>query len=317
MKSAYIAGILALSLGFSAQAFAKDINSIDILDGNFSAIGTVDLDKLIANKMIDEVIKGQEGTFEKDMAFLKEAGINYKKDIDMITFAVTDDGHGCIVADANKDITESLDKLIMSNSSNVVKSEYNGVALYTDSDASYALLSARRVIACDNKIDIKPSIDNAKSDKPKTLKARNSTLNGMYALTSSSADIRIAGNMSKKLRKQVASYKLDAMEGEGALKVEDINNAALSIGFSKGLEIKAVARMKSNDVAVAGAGILNAYASTFLAAPELKEMGLDFLAKSVSVSSEKADIKGSIILNNDQLNALIALGLTAMSGAAK
>ena len=311
MKSAYIAGILALSLGISAQAFAKDVNSIDLLEGKFSAIGTIDLDKLVANKIISNTLNQQKDSFAQDMAFLKEAGIDYQKDIDMVTIAATDDGKGCFVVDANKDIAAAVDKLITSNSANAVKSEYKGVVVYKDSDASYAIISPKRVIACDNAIDLKPSIDNAFSANPKTLKARNSTLNSMYALTSSSADIRIAGSMSKKLRKMVASYQLDAMEGEGSLKVEDINGAALSISFAKGLDVKAVARMKAENLAVAGADILNAYTSTFLeaSAPSLKEMGLDFLSKSLSISSEKSDIKAGIKFNNDQLKKLIEFGL--------
>lgn len=313
MKKSFIAGLIALSFGISAQAYAKDLNAIDVLVGDFSGIATIDVDKLAANKMIGDALNKNQSALDKELAILKEAGIDYKKDIDSVTIAATDKGTACFVVDAKISLVEAIPKLAASNA-NLKIIDYNGIKLYDDNSETAALISDKRLIGCQNAIDIKPSIDNARSDKPKTLKDRNSTLNSMYGQTPSSADIRAAGKMSSHMRKQVASYKLDGENG-ATLKVEDIDAGSVSISFANGLDIQAIAKMKSDASASTGSTILNATVSSLLSDPSLKEMGLDFLANAVKIQSDKKNLKGQIKLNNDQLSTLVILAGALAGGA--
>ena len=315
MKKSLIAGIIALSFGISAQAYAKDLNAIDVLVGDFSGIATIDLDKLAANKMIGDAMNQNQAALDKELAILKEAGIDYKKDIDSVTVAATDKGISCFVVDAKISLVEAIPKIAASSKAELKIVDYNGIKLYDDNSETVALISDKRLIGCQNAIDIKPSIDNARSDKPKSLKERNSTLNSMYAQTPASADIRVAGKMSSHLRKQVANYKLDGENG-AALKVEDIDAGSVSISFASGLDIQAIAKMKSDASASTGSSILNATVNSLLSDPSLKDIGLDFLAKAVKIQADKKNIKGQIKLNNDQLATIVAL-TGALSGGAK
>ena len=313
MKKLYIAGIVALSLGLSANAYAKDLNAIDVLVGDFSAIGSVNVKKLAANDLLSGAFDQNEGSLGEEYATLKAAGIDIKKDIDSAVIAVNDKGDGCAVIDASKDISEAMSKLAASDK--ISASSYKDITMYVDKDVSIAVLSAKRVVFCDKNLDIKASIDNAIAASPKTLKDRNSTLNSMYAMTSSSSEVRLAGKMSSSMKKSVASYKLDGEAGQ-SFNVSDIEAGAISISLAKGLDIQAVAKTKSDDIAKVGSSILTTTLDGLLSDPSLKEMGLEFLAKAVKVNADKKNIKGSIKLTKDQLNLLIGLA-GMMAGAAK
>ena len=311
MKTLYMAGIMALTFGLSANAYAKDLNAIDVLVGDFSAVGSFDIPKLAANDMLSAAFDQNEASFGKEYAALKEVGIDVKKDISLAVVAINDKGHSCSAIDAKKDISESMAKLAVKD--NLTVSEYKGIQVYSDKDASVAVLSATRVVVCDSKLDIKPSIDNALAASPKSLKDRNSTLHSMYNMTSSSADIRLAGKMSSSMRKSVASYKLDGEEGQ-VFKVEDIDAGAISVSFAKGLDIQAVAKTKSDDVAKQGAVLISKSLNDILGDPSLKELGLDFLSKAVTIKADKKNLKGSVKLSNEQMAMIVGLA-TMMAGS--
>ena len=56
MKRFCIAGLVALSLGLSTSAMAKDLDSVDVFVGDFVGVMRVDFNKLIANKMISDAV---------------------------------------------------------------------------------------------------------------------------------------------------------------------------------------------------------------------------------------------------------------------
>ena len=225
----------------------------------------------------------KEGKLNKELTILKSAGIDYKKDIDMITFAVTDKGQSCYVLDAKKSMVDVVPKIVAAHNEQTV-TDYNGLPIYNISSVQMAVVGEKRVIGCQG-IDIRPSIDNAKAKKPSALKERNSTLNSMYSQLASSADIRIAGKMSTDMRKHAKGAKLDSTDGKSTVNAIDIDAGSIAISFASGLDIKATAKMKSAEIATAGASILTENVNVWFSDKTIKDLGLSFLADSIKFNS--------------------------------
>ncbi len=310
MKRTYIAGLAILSLGLSTQAMAKDLDATDIIVGDFMSVGSINVKKIGANSMVDKIVQSNPDAV-KSLNELKAAGIDYKKDIDVITVALDDKGHGCSVIDGSKAIKPAFDAYMVKKQ---YKSEdYKGVAIYSNSRDSAALLSETRLLVCD-KFDIKPSIDNYKADKPKTLKERASTIYNMYNKASKSAEIRFGAKMTSSLRSRGQAYKLDGVDG-ASIGVTDIDAAALSVSFASGVDISVLAKTKSADTATAGAKLLNDTLTPLLSDPSLEQLGLAFLGKAYKISSEKENLKANVKLSEDQVNLLMGMAEGAVGGS--
>ena len=307
--------MLALSFAFSTQAMAKDPAAIDIFVGDFAAVGTADVQKLVANQMLNSMFEENSKSFDNAMNDLKAYDIDPKKDIDSVAFAITDKGKFCLIADANKSLTKiktAIDGLKTSAPDKITI--HNDVVIMKNSKTNWAMISDKRVLLCDNKIDIIPSIDNVKLNKP--LKDRSSILASMYGQTVASADIRIGGRMTSSLRKDAEGIEFANADNTKLFKAVDYDAGALSISFTKGLEVTAVAQAKSDAIAADGAAILVATSSEILSDPSFKDMGLDFLASALKISSSKKNLKAVIKLTDEQLATIAALG-TAMAADAQ
>lgn len=315
MKRACIAGLVALSLGFSAQAMAKDADAIDVLTGDFAGVASMDIDKLFANKMISDSVdqnQGAIGEAEKALKFLKDIGVDYKKDIDMLTVAFTDKGYTCSAVDAKKPIKTIFDEQVKKN--NVASADHKGSKIYTYNGSSMALLSDNRIVLCHQSLDIKPIIDNAKADKVKSLKSRDAALYQAYAKTTADVDVRVAVKMTSELKKHVKDFKLDGEPGK-SISLSDADNAAVSISFSDGLSINAVAQTKSDAVAKDGAAIINAAVMPILSDPSMAELGIGFVKDAVKVNASKKDLIASVKLSDSQMETIVAL-LTGLAATA-
>ncbi|MBQ9816386.1 MAG: hypothetical protein IJM59_02810 [Proteobacteria bacterium] len=307
MKRSLMAGLVALSLGFSTTAMAKDIDAIDLFVGDFVGVASIDFDKLVANKMISDTFEQNSGSISGAQGVLdslKAAGIDYKKDIDLITVALNEKGHACAAVDAKIPIREAIDAEAQKR--NYAAADYNGLKIYSDSKNSAVVLSDKRVVACENVFDIKPIIDNAKAEKPKTLKDRDAAIHKAYSATSKGADIRVGAKMTKYLKTKAASYKLDDGNGK-SIGVSDAEAASLSISFSKGLNIELVAQSKSEDVVASGTSIISTKLTGILSDPSLAELGIGFVKDAVKVVQDKKNIKASVKFDDKQMATLTAL----------
>lgn len=308
MKRFYIAGLVALSLGLSTSAMAKDLDPVDVFVGDFVGVVNVDFNKLIANKMISDAIdKGAsaEAEFSETLARLKKAGIDYKKDISTVAIASTEKGRVCAAIDAKVSLPQAIETL--STDPEITSKDYKGLKVYKDSDVTYTLLGDKRLLICDSKLDLGPMIDNAKSDKPKTLKERDSALYNAYNASSKSADIRAGGKMTKYLREQAKSAKLSNDKGDKFVGAADIDTGTFSLSFAKGLDLSLIAHAKSADAAALGSELINAQLVGLLSDDSLKELGLGFVKDAVKIVNDKKDLKATINFTDEQMSILAAL----------
>jgi hypothetical protein len=307
MKRACIAGLVALSLGISAQAMAKDADAIDILAGDFAGIASLDIDKLFANKMINDSVDQNQsalGEAEKALKFLKDIGVDYKKDIDLVTVAFTDKGNVCSAVDAKKAINALFDEQVKKN--NLASADHNGNKIYTYQGSSLALLIDSRIVVCYKSLDIKPIIDNAKADKVKDLKSRDAALYQAYAKTTAGSDIRVAVKMTDALKKEVKDFKLDGEPGK-TISLTDAESASISIAFADGLNLNVIAQTKSDAVAKDGASIINAAVMPILSDPSMAELGIGFIKDAVKISAAKKDLTANVKFSDSQMETLVGL----------
>ncbi len=307
MKRVLMAGALALSMGFATQAMAKDVANIDLFVGDFAGISTLDMQKLAKNDMLKGLLDPYASSDQagKVLAELKEVGIDYEKDFSAVAIAVNSSGHGCVAIDATKSMAEPWAKVVAKY--NLTSSDYAGdVKIYDYKGNSIVMLSNSRMLACDKKIDVKPMLDNATSKSPKTLKQRDSALFNAYSKSAKSADIRLGAKMTKDLKAKYGTNSIDDGAGK-AITVSDVDALAVSADFSKGLKLDVVAQTKDAEKAANGAAILTTNIGGILSDPSLKELGLDFLAKAVSFSSEKTNVKVNVTLSLEQITQIAEL----------
>lgn len=314
MKHAFIATMTALSLCVSASAMAKDLNAVDIFIGDFAGVVTIDFDKLVANKMVGNAISENIGNVEEAgdlLSVLKEAGIDYSKDIDTVAIASNDRGHVCVVVDGKVPLTVAVEK--MAAKQNMTAADYKSLKIYTDSAAknSSVLLSDKRLLDCETMFDIKGMIDNAQSEKPKVFKNNLSSIAKAYNMSSSSADVRAGGKMTSFLKSKGKEYKLDGAEGK-SISVSDVESGSLSISFSKGLNVTVNASAKDEATAAVGAEIIWSQISTIVSDPSLEELGLGFVKSAIKVVPDKKNVKATVSLSEDNMKTIVAL----LSGAA-
>ena len=309
-----LACIATLSLGISSTAMAADIDAVDLFVGNFAGVASLDFDKLASNQMINDVISKNAPASATDDIFneLKAAGIDYKKDIDTVAIAVDEKGHACTAIDGKKSLKDAMDYEAKKN--NYTASDYNGVSILTDGKFSVVLLNDKRILACENKIDIKPMIDNAKADKPKLLKDRDSVIYKAFQATDKKADIRFGGKMTKYLKDKSKSYKLDNAEKK-SIAVSDIDSGSVSISFAKGMEVSMIAVAKSDAIAAQGAAIINETLASMLDEQMLNDMGIGFVKKAISVAADKKNVNAKVKFNDSEMTTLMAL-LGGMAGGA-
>lgn len=317
MKRSVLLGTLAAGMIFSTQAFAET-SSIDLFVGNFMGIGSVDTVKLAANKMIDDAItkNAKQSDVQDILNALNEYGIDYKKDIGMITVATTENGDFCLAVDAKKSLKDAMAKYVKGEGESLKNSTHKDVTIYTDADATtMALVSDMRLVACDKGLDIKPIIDNAKAAKPKLLKDRDSVLYNAYNATPKAADIRVGVKMTKSLSNAYGQYAID----DGADKkihLSDVEAASLSINLSKGLNVEIMAQIETAKKAAAGEAILTKQIVGLLSDPTIEQLGLGFLSKAVKFSANKTQLKGVLNLSDDQITTISMLFMELAAGSA-
>lgn len=308
MKRAILSCVIASGFMFSTQAFAETA-AVDLFVGDFMGVATVDVAKLAANSMIDKAIgdNAKHDDVQDVLKALSDLGIDYKKDIGVISAASDEDGDFCLVIDAKKSLVEVVKKYVEKEKSSTTVADHKGVAVYTMRDSGRAaLVSDKRLIACDDDIDILPIIDNAKAEKPKLLKDRDGDLYKAYSATSKSADVRVGAKLTGDLRKSFGHYSIDDGAGK-KVSVDDIQSASLSFDFSKGLKAEAIAHSKSPDKAKMGADILTKQVVGLLSDPAMDQLGLGFLKNAVKFTADKSSLKGVVTLTNDQITQLSML----------
>lgn len=318
MKKFMIAGALTVGMLLGSQAMAKDISAVDLLVGDFVSVGSADIQKLAANKMLENMFSDVQKSQDGVNAFVNELqsfGIDYKKDLKAITFAINEKGHFCAVLDAQKTLTDVWPKYTAKY--NLTGSDYNGVTIYasTNGNETNALISDTRLVGCDGKLDLKPIIDNAKAAKPKNLKDRDKTLYNAYNATASDADIRIGGKMTKDLKTQYGQYALDGADGK-KIALGDAESASLSINLSKGLKINIKAVTSNAQKATDGAAILTTNIGGMLSDPTFEQLGIGFLSKALTFSADKATLNANFTLTDDQITTLSVLLTELTKGAA-
>ncbi len=306
MKNALVAAFTALSLGFCTTAMAKDLDAIDLFVGDFAGVGSIDFDKLVANKMVSDAVNqgiASNSGVQAVLDELKASGIDYKKDIDTITIALTEKGRACAAVDAKVSLLAAVEASAKKMQS--TQAAYNELMIFSDANNSMVLLNDKRLVVCENKLDIKPIIDNAKAEKPKTLKDRDKVIYDAYQAASKSADIRIGAKMTSYLKEKSKSYSLK--EGDASIAVSDIDSGSVSISFAKGLNVVADAKVASDAVATSGAAILNAQINGILSDPSLNEIGLGFVKDAVKIAGDKKNIKATVSFTDEQMTTLMAL----------
>ncbi len=314
MKHAFIAAMTALSLCVSASAMAKDLNPVDIFIGDFAGVVTLDFDKLVSNKMVGNAISENIGSVKEAgdlLSVLKEAGVDYTKDIDTVAIASNDHGHVCVVVDGKVSLAGAMEKMVAKQS--MTAADYKNLKIYTDTAGknSSVLLSDNRLLDCETMFDIKGMIDNAKADKPTVFKDHLSSIAKAYNSTSASADVRAGGKMTSFLKTKGKEYKLDGTDGK-SIGVADVETGSLSISFSKGLNIAVTATTKDEAVATTGAEIIWAQVSAIVADPSLDELGLGFVKNAIKVTADKKSVKATVSLSDDNLSTIVTL----LTGAA-
>lgn len=205
---------------------------------------------------------------------------------------------------AKKSLSAAIDYEVKKNS--YTATDYNGLSILSDGANSVVLLNEKRLLVCEKQFDIKPMIDNAKADKPKTLKDRDSVIHKAYQATDKKADIRFGGKMTKFLKDRSKTYKLDNAEGK-SIAASDIDSGSVSINFSKGLEISMIAVSKNDEKAALGAAILNETIAGMLDEQMLNDMGIGFVKKAISVAADKKNVNAKIKFNDAEMTTLAAL----------
>lgn len=318
MKHAFIAAMTALSLCVSASAMAKELNPVDIFIGDFAGVVTLDFDKLVANKMVGSAISENIGNVKEAgdlLSVLKEAGVDYSKDIDTVAIASNDRGHVCVVVDGKVSLAKAVELMVAK--SNMTAADYNDLKIYTDTAGknSSVLLSDKRLLDCETMFDIKAMIDNAKSAKPKVFKDHLSSVAKAYNSTSSSADVRAGGKMTSFLKSKGKEYSLTGDDGK-VIGVSDIESGAMSISFAKGLHVAVTATAKDDATATTAAGILNAQVSALVADPQLNEIGLGFVKDAIKITSDKKNVKATVSLTEDNMTTIVTLlGVSTMEAS--
>lgn len=316
MKRTILSCVVASGLMFSTQALAET-SSIDLFVGDFMGIATVDTVKLAANSMIDKAISdnANQGDVQDVLKALSDYGIDYKKDIGVVTVAANEKGDFCLAVDAKKSLSDAVKKYVEKEKESLKTKDHKGVTVYASEDSTAALVSEKRLVACDNGLDILPIIDNAMAAKPKLLKDRDSALYKAYSATAKSSDVRIGAKMTPTMRKSYGHYSLDD-GAEKKVSVGDVQSASLSIDFSKGLNIEVIAQSKAADKAKMGAEILTKQVGGLLSDPAMEQLGLGFLNSAVKFSAEKSSLKGTLALTNDQITQIAMLFTELTAGAA-
>ncbi|MBR4985305.1 MAG: hypothetical protein IKY83_06175 [Proteobacteria bacterium] len=310
MKRFCIAGLVALSLGLSTSAMAKDLDTVDVFVGDFVGVMRVDFNKLIANKMISDAIDQgakSEAELGEALDLLKKAGIDYKKDIDIVAVASTEKGRVCAAIDAKVPLAEPIAKLSNDEKAPVPSKDYKGFKVYSEEDVNYVVLGEKRFLICDSKLNINPMIDNAQSDKPKTLKDRDSALYNAYNASSKSADIRAGGKMTKYLKDQAKTAVLTDETGQKSVGAADIDSGTFSLSFAKGLDLSLIAHAKSAEVATLASDLINTQVKSLLADDSLKEIGLGFVKDAIKIVNDKKDLKATINFTDAQMETIAAL----------
>ncbi|MBO4350803.1 MAG: hypothetical protein J6A01_07665, partial [Proteobacteria bacterium] len=297
-----------------SMAMAADLDPIDVFVGDFAGVVSLDFDKLVTNKLIDDLItKNAAPAGGSDIINeFKAAGLDYKKDIDTVTIAVNEKGHVCAVVDGKKSLQGALDYEAKKN--NYTASDYNGVSIVTDGANSFVLLNEKRLLGCEKQFDVKAMIDNAKAEKPKLLKDRDATIYKSFHQADKKAEIRFGGKMTKHLKDRSQSYKLNNAENK-SIAVNDIDSGSVSISLSKGLEVSMIAVAKSDETAALGASIINENLANYLPEDMLKEMNIGFVKKAISVVADKKNVNAKIKFNEEEKAKLAALVMDLTAGA--
>lgn len=306
MKRSFFAFAAALSFAIPSMAMAADLDPVDVFIGDFAGVVSLDFDKLVTNKLIDDLITKNAGPAggSEIIDEIKAAGLDYKKDIDTVTVAINEKGHICAVIDGKKSLQGALDYEAKKN--NYTSSDYNGISIATDGANSFVMLSEKRLLACEKQFDVKPMIDNTKAEKPKLLKDRDATIYKSFQQSDKKAEIRFGGKMTKHLKDKSQSYKLNNAKNE-SIGASDIDSGSISVSLSKGLEISMIAVSKSDAAAALGASIINENIAGILDENMLNEMGIGFVKKAISVAADKKNVNAKIKFSEEEKAKLAAL----------
>ena len=130
MKRTILSCVVASGLLFSTQALAET-SSIDLFVGDFMGIATVDTVKLAANSMIDKAISdnANQGDVQDVLKALSDYGIDYKKDIGVVTVAANEKGDFCLAVDAKKSLSDAVKKYVEKEKESLKTKDHKGVTV--------------------------------------------------------------------------------------------------------------------------------------------------------------------------------------------
>lgn len=324
MKHSIVAGILALSLAFSSASFAKDVESIDLFSGDYIAVAGVDVDNLATRSLYKKIaedpsIKGSAVSVQNKFTEL-DASLDAEKDIDQMIIAFPSDiekKEHVVILEFKKSLANAVAALEADSAkpeSAYSRVEADKIIYYIHKrENEWMTVIDDKRIAIGSEREVKAIAASNKAGKAAKPIKKNAALYKQYQAADKKNDVWGAYILTAKHLKSLKDVVLDGEDGK-SFRADEIESGTFSLNLAKGLALRLVAKMKSEAAASNGSAILSSTLGTFLSDPQLKEIGLGFLASAIKISSAKSDLKGAIDLDNEQVDALIGMAVAAGSG---
>lgn len=321
MKHSIVSGILALSLAFSTMAFAKDVDSIDLFSGDYMAVAGVDMDNLATRPLYKKIRSDASVTKEADSLQAKlsalDASLDAEKDIDQMIIAIptdVDKEEHVIIFEFKKSIANAV--VAMEADSVKPESAYSrveadGIVYYIHKRGNewLTVIDDKR-LAVGSEREVKAVAASKKAGKSAKPLKKNAALYKQYQAADKKTDIWGAYILTARELKAMKDVVLDGENGK-TFKADEMESGNISIHLAKGFALNLIAKMKSDASASNGATVLGSTLNAFLSDPQLNEIGLGFLSSAIRVSSAKSNLKGTVNLDNDQVNTLVGLAMEA------
>ncbi|MCL2326662.1 MAG: hypothetical protein FWC40_09240 [Proteobacteria bacterium] len=311
MKSKLFAGLVALSLSFSAHAFAKDIPSVDLVSGDYVGVAGVELDQLGTRDIfasINEAVRSEK-SLAKALSQVESLGYDVSKDIDLVLVFIPADvdksSSYVVIVEAKKSLKALEGSFAKDPRFDARQHEGSTYFAVKSTNDVYAVIDDKRMVIGSDR-EVRGILETLKTGTAKKPLKSNTALFKQYQAVDKKKDIWVAYVLTSKHRDKLKSVQLDGADGK-AFKASEMEAGQATIHFASGLEINLSAKMKSDASAKGSAEVLGTTLQALLGDQAMSDLGLGFLAKAVKITSSKSTLAAVIKLSKSELESVMAL----------
>lgn len=310
-KGCLACGLMAMWM-FASSAYAEPIDSTLWLKDGYVGVGAIDVPKLAQRRIYAYLMDFfvTDKNVKQAFSVIRSAGIVFEEILSRIVVGLPADvakSEHIILWETTQDLSQ-YKTILATYDKTVDKRMHQGMEYYATKRENECIAIIGNVLALGSELKVKTILETHKAGYAGGV--TNGDLQAMLKRADKSGDAWFVFALGKAQRESIGRGDpvIDmTAEGKGAIRLGDLQSGAVSLEFSKGLQVSSLLTMTDETSAQQMTKAVSSLISDAKKDADVQALGFDAFLPGIQFKSSKSDIFMTISYDQATFDRLIAL----------